>query len=309
MQVPKATFTSSKAEKVPMTREALKSRIGELYNGSIKANPSFLAAQNLDQVKRFLLEGVPAKVLQLNRDVSTGVYSRASLQSIVAANNNKNKLTAGAKKSSTFADTILRSNFGSASQVAAYRSLYQRSYRPHVALESQTLLLPEGPVPGNVQLGQITSQLIGELESAQEELLAASTTLHLLQPPFGAQGAEAEEGKKALSSSFDLKLLSMTVAEVDSVQASLRSCRRSLVTVHSQRAFDLSTLATSPQMEDVRAYLRHSETASLERIALSALVLRNSYAALHQFFLKNGTRIELIFKSGLAGAKYTAKEF
>lgn len=301
----------------PMTREALKSRIGALFAASIKAHPSYLTADQVERtVKHFLWEVVPAKVLQLNGDVSTGIYSRASLQNMAnkqqqqspKGNNNPTGNTQATKVSKSLADSV--PTFSSAAQVADHRRLYQRPLRPHVALDCETLLLPEGPVAGNAHLQQVTRLLMGELDGAQEELLACSTTLHLLTPPLGGGGGEEAGKADRQLSSFELSLLSMAVGVVDSCRQGLSSCRSTLMAAHSQRAFDITALYGSPQLADMRQYVRHSEAASLENVALTALLLRNSLAALHQFVLQNGARLELILKKGLAGSatKYAAKE-
>ncbi|KAH9388077.1 hypothetical protein TYRP_009283 [Tyrophagus putrescentiae] len=290
----------------PMTREALKSRIGALFAASIKAHPSYLTADQVERtVKHFLWEVVPAKVLQLNGDVSTGIYSRASLQNMANKTQQSPKAT---KVSKSLADSV--PTFSSAAQVADHRRLYQRPLRPHVALDCETLLLPEGPVAGNAHLQQVTRLLMSEVDGAQEELLACSTTLHLLTPPLGGGGGEEAGKADRQLSSFELSLLSMAVGVVDSCRQGLSSCRSTLMAAHSQRAFDITALYGSPQLADMRQYVRHSEAASLENVALTALLLRNSLAALHQFVLQNGARLELILKKGLAGSatKYAAKE-
>ena len=297
----------------PMTREALKSRIGALFAASIKAHPSYLTADQVERtVKHFLWEVVPGKVLQLNGDVSTGIYSRASLQNMANKTQQSPKVNNPtdntAKVSKSLADSVPA--FSSAAQVADHRRLYQRPLRPHVALDCETLLLPEGPVAGNAHLQQVTRLLMGEVDGAQEELLACSTTLHLLTPPLGGGGGEEAGKADRQLSSFELSLLSMAVGVVDSCRQGLSSCRSTLMAAHSQRAFDITALYGSPQLADMRQYVRHSEVASLENVALTALLLRNSLAALHQFVLQNGARLELILKKGLAGSatKYAAKE-
>lgn len=246
---------NSSEDKSLASREALKSRISELYQKSIKENPSSLTAEHVTRLKSYLYEECPNKVLQLSKQcASTGIFSIDSLRTAIKK----------AEGEGTNAGPRVPS-FTNPAEVAKYRELFQCEYSPYVACENDTLLLAKGTVPGNAAFGEIITKLLSEMDQLLWNLNECSFSLNLLQPPFGQE------------KSFDSKILGAIIGSVESVYASNRSRRAELVNAFRQRASDTVHLNANPQTTDTRHYLAHSEEETIADVATHALMLRNRY--------------------------------
>ena len=263
-------------EKWLSTSESVKLRITELYRKSIRENPSPVNEDLIGKLRHFFYEQCPAKVSQLNEQCQT-IYTRQSLQSIA---NSIDRITSNIP------------TFNNSEEVEQYRNLYRQQYWPYVANESCTMLLPDGPIPINVKFGEIIDRLLFEVEQFILSLIECRFTLNLMLSPFGAER------------SFDSKMLASMISNVVNISQLTRSKRIALRRVVRSRAADIVTLNERPQLNDTRHYVEHSETELFNDLSTYAIMLRNNYCLLHQFAVKNATRIDNILKQALKNARY-----
>ena len=283
-----------------------------------------IATENhVKQLKWHLYEQFPAKVNQLNIECDS-IYSRDTLLKISSSSSGEslggishwwinvnqslshdNKIVMGDVQMGTVAPI----SFTKPADVRQYRSLYQRNYKPYVASENATLLLANGLVRADVaettgknmmtttatakgqekalpartmstSFGCLISRLLAEVRQLLWSVQECQIALELIRAPFGQEN------------SYDGKLLKAAKSIMHEVAKSTRGKQNNLLDAHERRASNIINLAYSPQLVDTRCSVASKGEQLAADVALYATLIRNNYALMHQFAMKNRTRFE-----------------
>lgn len=233
-----------------------------------------LNIEYVEQLRHYLYEKIPHKILQLTSDIET-IYKAEYLQQ---------------KASSVEIFAKIIPMFENEQDICKYRQLNETNF------ESDILLLPHGLTMPNQHFEEIYTKLLNEIHQLYMWSQQVLLNLPLLQPPFG-------EVK-----SFDSHVLSSLTSVIENAFQTSTSYLKYMQSVYQDRGRVLVELATKPQFTDVRHYLQEAQCELFDAIELKAMEIRNTYATVNQFAVKNRKRIDDILNEALKNAKYGLKD-
>lgn len=239
-----------------------------MHHKSIKQNPTMLATGAVEQFKAFVFKTAPEQLFRLNQQIAAILNSK-SMQCHLSSVHMLNKVIA---------------RFEATEDMVNYRRLYQRRFRPFVAMED-TLLLPEGRQPTNDRFYEVFDQMLNETNAMLWSLRECSRTLVLLQPPLGDE------------KSYDIKVYASLlglVVDITNLAAAFKS--QILISSLEKRSNYTTLVFLTPQLEDSRHYAREIETKHFFVYQQLVVELRNYYCYLNHFVITNWKKIEDILK-------------
>lgn len=226
-------------------------------------------------LREYLYETIPTKMLDMSDDVKT-IYQASHL-----------------REKASSVDMLIKSlgcEIKSEQDVVAFRERYRRNAED---LYNESSMFPNGIVKPNEYCYKVYQKLLHEIDQFYMCMQRIQLNLPLLNPPYGEE------------KSFDSTVLSALLSTIDGAFFSMSKYRLNLQTIFHERGRILLDFFQKPQMTDSCHYMQAIEDEIFYDIEMKATEIRNTYAIVNQFAVKNRNRIEAILSDALKHAKYS----
>lgn len=253
---------------VHFDQKSVKKNVLKMHHKSIKQNPTMLATNAVEQFKTFVFKTAPEQLFRLNKQLET-MFNKNSMQCHLSSVHMLDKAIA---------------NFENTEDMINYRRLYQRRFRPFVAMED-TLLLPNGYQSTNDRFYNVFDQIINDTNDILWSLNECSGTLNLLKPPLGNE------------KSYDIKVFASLLELIGDLINLVNVFKSKILISSIDKRSNYTTLVfLTPQLEDSRQYARETESKHFFVYQQLVVTFRNCYCILNHFVITNWKKIEDILK-------------